>query len=62
MSIEPKTPKSKLKANAKYEQKLTRKNVIFKQEDDKKLLDAIDKDSESFSGLVKRLLAEHYKI
>lgn len=56
------TLKSKLKANAKYEKKLTRKNVIFKQEEDKELLNAIDQDNEPFSSLVKRLLSEHYKI
>lgn len=57
-----KTPKSKLAANARYEQKLTRKNVIFKQDEDKRLLDAIEQDNEPFNSLVKRLLAEHYEI
>ena len=55
------TPSYKLRANANYEAKLTRKNVIFKQTDDADLLADIAADAESFTPLVKRLLREHYK-
>lgn len=55
-----KTPKSKLKANAKYEQKLKRRNVIFKESEHSSLLRAIDNDPEPFSSLVIKLLKNHY--
>lgn len=57
-----KTPEYRLSANNRYEQKLKRKNVIFKQLDDSDLLRAIDSDKEGFSPLVIRLLREHYNI
>lgn len=56
-----KTPKYRLDANDRYEQKLKRKNVIFNQTDDSDLLKAIEDDKEGFSPLVIRLLRQHYK-
>lgn len=58
-----KTSEARLRANSKYESKNTRKNVIFRVDDDKDLIEAIDADKgNSFSPLVKSLLRHHYKL
>lgn len=58
-----KTSDARLRANSKYETKNQRKNVIFKVDDDKDLIEAIDADkSNSFSPLVKSLLRHHYEL
>lgn len=62
MDMTNKTPKYRLETNDRYEQKLKRKNVIFKQLDDSDLLKAIESDKEGFSPLVIRLLREYYNI
>lgn len=55
-----KTPESRLRASAKYEQKLKRRNVIFKQAEHAKLLKVIDEDQRPFSSLAIELLTKHY--
>lgn len=58
-----KTSEARLRANSKYETKNQRKNVIFRVDDDKDLIEAIDADKgNSFSPLVKSLLRYHYDL
>lgn len=55
---------ARVRANAKYEKKLTRINVTFNRtkDFDNKVLAAIRTDKEPFVPLVKKLLAEHYDL
>lgn len=55
---------ARLRANAKYEKKLTRINVTFNRtkDFDNKVLTAVREDKEPFVPLVKKLLAEHYDL
>lgn len=50
------------KALRTYNQRHTRKNIVFHSKNDADLLEAIKKDKQSFAGLVKSLLREHYQL
>lgn len=50
------------RAIKKYEKKISRKNVVFRSDNDSDLIEAIGADSTPFSGLVKELLRVHYGI
>lgn len=57
-----KTPESKLKANAKYNDKSIQKPVRFKIVEDADLIAAISRDNEALNKLINRLLRAHYDI
>lgn len=59
-----KTPKYTRDAIKEYENKVTKKQVVFNPEkdDEKKLLKAVDSDSVKFSVRVKELLTDFYKL
>lgn len=57
-----KTPASQLRASENYRQKLARKPISFKRDDDKDLLTAISNDDEALNALVLRLLRQHYNL
>lgn len=56
----PKTPPYRLKANAKYDDKVAQKTVRLKRVEDADLLQAINNDDVSFNLLVNNLLRMYY--
>jgi len=57
-----KTPSYRLKANATYERKVTKKTLRFKLVEDADLLAAIDDDIEPFNKVAHELLRKHYNL